>query len=470
MDRPTSALLTDHYELTMVASALQSGIADRRSVFEVFARRLPEGRAYGVVAGIDRVLDAVERFRFDDATVAHLVDRGVVEVGPMTDWLLAYRFTGGITGYAEGELFFPYSPVLTVEGSFAECVVLETVVLSVLNHDCAVASAAARTVDAAGGRLLIEGGSRRTDPDSAVAAARAAHVGGFDTTSNLEAGRRHGIPTGGTTAHAFVLAHATEHEAFAAQRDALGVASTYLVDTFDVFEGTRRAVAVVGPEIGGIRIDSGELLSDSRTARDLLDRLGATDCRIVVSSDLDEFRVAELEAAGAPIDGYLVGTSLVTGSGHPTAEMVYKLVSIAPDDDPGSPLRAVGKLSPGKRTVGGRKHVQRTLDPDGRYASEVLSVLPMAPSGDSMSPQVPLVQDGEIVAAVTDPGEARARCSERRSHLRPEDRTPWPATTPAIPTVWQGVEEPLSAVVVNTAGNPDTGNRDTGDRDRGGTA
>ena len=447
MEPPTSALLTDHYELTMVASALESGVAHRRAVFEVFARRLPAGRAYGVVAGIDRVLDAVSRFRFDDTTIEHLVRTGVVADGEMTDWLRGYRFSGDITGYAEGELFFPYSPVLTVTGSFAECVVLETVMLSVLNHDCAVASAAARMADAAGGRLLIEGGSRRTDPESAVAAARAGFVGGFDTTSNLEAGRRHGIPTGGTTAHAFVLAHADEEEAFEAQRTTLGVGSTYLVDTFDVMEGIRRAVKVVGPDIGAIRIDSGELLRDSVAARELLDSLGATDCRIVVSSDLDEFRVAELEAAGAPIDAYLVGTSLVTGSGHPTASMVYKLVSIAVADEPHSELRAVGKLSPGKRTLGGRKDVHRVVDADGRFIQEVLSVLPVELEDDTMNPQVPLVRDGEIVADLINPAEAQARCAERRSRLQDADRTPWPTHSPAIPTVWEGVEEPLSTPV-----------------------
>ena len=447
MEPPTSALLTDHYELTMVASALESGVAHRRAVFEVFARRLPAGRAYGVVAGIDRVLDAVSRFRFDDATIDHLVRAGVVTDGEMADWLREYRFSGDITGYAEGELFFPYSPVLTVTGSFAECVVLETVMLSVLNHDCAVASAAARMADAAGGRLLIEGGSRRTDPESAVAAARAGFVGGFDTTSNLEAGRRHGIPTGGTTAHAFVLAHADEEEAFEAQRATLGIGSTYLVDTFDVMEGIRRAVKVVGPDIGAIRIDSGELLRDSVAARELLDSLGATDCRIVVSSDLDEFRVAELEAAGAPIDAYLVGTSLVTGSGHPTASMVYKLVSIAVADEPHSELRAVGKLSPGKKTLGGRKDVHRVVDADGRFIQEVLSVLPVELEDDTMNPQVPLVRDGEIVADLTNPAEAQARCAERRSRLQDADRTPWPTHSPAIPTVWEGVEEPLSTPV-----------------------
>ncbi len=451
MDKSTTALLTDHYELTMVASALQSGVAGRRAVFEVFARSLPEGRAYGVVAGIDRMIDVARRFRFDDATVGHLVDSGVVREGPMTDWLRAYRFSGDITGYAEGELFFPYSPVVTVTGTFAECVVLETVILSVLNHDCAVASAAARMVDAAGGKTLIEGGSRRTDPQAAVAAARACHVGGFDTTSNLEAGRRHGIPTGGTTAHAFVLAHGDERESFVAQKATLGAGSTYLVDTFEVLQGIRNAVEVVGPEIGAVRIDSGELAADSRAARVLLDELGATGCRIVVSGDLDEFRVAELEAVDAPIDAYLVGTSLVTGSGYPTASMVYKLVSIAADDDPESELRAVGKLSPGKRTIGGRKAVQRIIGPDGNFIAEVLSVLPVELPDDCMSPQVTLIRNGESAVDLTDPGEARRRCADRRARLDPADRTPWPARTPAIPTIWEGVEEPLSAAVVNGA-------------------
>jgi nicotinate phosphoribosyltransferase len=199
-ERDATALRTDHYELTMVASALESGVAGRPAVFEVFARRLPAGRAYGVVAGMNRVVEAIENFRFNAAAIDHLVSAGVVERGPMTDWLASYRFSGDVTGYADGELFFPYSPVLTVESSFAECVVLETVALSVLNHDCAIASAAARVADVANGRTLIDGGSRRTDPDAAVASARAAHIGGFDTTSNLEAGRRYGIPTGGTQA------------------------------------------------------------------------------------------------------------------------------------------------------------------------------------------------------------------------------------------------------------------------------
>ncbi len=441
------ALQTDHYELTMVASALQSGIAERRAVFEAFARRLPAGRAYGAVAGADRVIDAVERFRFDEATVDHLTTAGVVSDPDVVEWLRSYRFSGTVTGYPDGELFFPYSPLLTVEGGFAECVVLETVVLSILNYDCAVASAAARVRDVAHGRLLIEGGSRRADPDAAVAAARAAHIGGFDITSNLEAGRRYGIPTGGTTAHAFMLAHPDERTAFRAQRDTLGIGSTYLVDTFDALEGIRRAVQAVGPGIGAIRIDSGNLLAASIRARALLDSLGAKSCRIVASGDLDEFRVAELEEAAAPIDAYLVGTSMVTGSGHPTASVVYKLVAIADGAGVDAPLRAVGKLSPGKTTVGGRKQVHRTRDRAGYWTAEVLS--PAGGAGgagraESHDPQVVLMAGGARVWQ-DDPVTARRRCEERREGLRPEDRVPHPRRSPAVPTEWVGMEAPAAA-------------------------
>jgi len=308
----------------------------------------------------------------------------------------------------------------------------------VLNHDCAIASAAARVTDAANGRRLIDGGSRRTDPDAAIAAARAAHIGGFATTSNLEAGRRYGIPTGGTTAHAFILAHATEKLAFEAQLNAMGEGSTYLVDTFDIEQGIRNAVEVVGTNIGGVRIDSGDLLDDARRARKLLDDLGATDCRIVVSSDLDEYRVHELETSDAPIDAYLVGTRLVTGSGHPTASLVYKLVSIADSDAANQPMRAVGKLSPGKRTIGGRKNVHRTLDSEGFWNSEVLSVLPVDLSETAHRPQVPLIRSGGVVASF-ELDHAQSRCADRRNRLRPEHRHVH-VEGPAVPTTWVGIE------------------------------
>ena len=188
-----TALHTDMYELTMVAAALADGTADRQCTFELFARRLPDGRRYGVVAGTGRFLDTLEGFRFGESELAYLA--GSLDQRTL-DWLADYRFAGDVDGYPEGELYFPGSPILTVTGSFADAVVLETLALSIFNHDSAVASAAARMVTAAGSRPVIEMGSRRTHEEAAVASARAAYLAGFSATSNLEAGRRHGIPTG----------------------------------------------------------------------------------------------------------------------------------------------------------------------------------------------------------------------------------------------------------------------------------
>ncbi|WP_181808000.1 nicotinate phosphoribosyltransferase, partial [Streptomyces shenzhenensis] len=351
VDVPSTALFTDQYELTMLQAALKAGTAERRSVFEVFTRRLPEGRRYGVVGGTGRVLDAVENFRFDADVLRFLKERNIVD-GPTLEWLAGYRFGGDIWGYPEGEVYFPGSPVMRVEGSFAECVLLETVILSILNHDSAIAAAASRMSSAAGDRPLIEMGARRTHELAAVAASRAAYVGGFATTSDLAAGFRYGIPTVGTSAHAFTLLHDHERDAFRAQVDSLGRGTTLLIDTYDVAEAVRTAVEVAGPELGAVRIDSGDLLLVAHRVRQQLDELGARDTKIVVTSDLDEYAIASL--AAAPVDAYGVGTQLVTGSGHPTCSMVYKLVARAESADPKAPLVPVAKKSSGGKTsVGG---------------------------------------------------------------------------------------------------------------------
>src|SRR5947209_11735221 len=271
----------------MLSAALKDGTADRHCVFEVFARRLPTGRRYGVVAGTGRLIDLIMEFRFHDADLAVLLEHGVVDP-PTARWLADFRFQGEVSGYPEGELFFPGSPILTVAGTFAEAVILETLVLSVLNHDCAIAAAAARMVTAARGRPVIEMGSRRTHEYAAVAAARAAYLAGFATTSNLEAGRRYGLPTRGTVAHAFMLLHDSEEDAFRAQVEKMGTDTTLLVDTYDITNGIETAVGVAGPELGAIRIDSGDVGVLARKAREQLDALGAKDTRIVVSGDLDE--------------------------------------------------------------------------------------------------------------------------------------------------------------------------------------
>ena len=399
----SSALFTDRYELTMLQGALRSGAASRRAVFEVFARRLPDGRRYGVFAGLDRLLDLLDRFRFGPAELTYLAtfldDRTL-------EHLAAYRFSGDIDAYREGELYFPSSPVVTVEASFADAIVLETLVLSVLNHDSAVASAAARMRVAAGKRQLVDMGGRRTHEHAAVAAARAAYIAGFDATSNLEAGRRYGIPTVGTSAHAFTLAHACERDAFAAQVEAVGTSTTLLVDTFDVDEAIRSAVDVAGPDLGAIRLDSGDLANEARRARTLLDELRALHTKIVVSGELDEFAIERL--AASPIDAYGVGTALVTGSGAPTAEFIYKLV--ARDGEP------VAKRSLHKETVGGRKWAYRMIASDGRAHEERIVT---APSEGGRPLQVPVVRDGEALHRPS-LAEMRAHHSAARAELQPE--------------------------------------------------
>lgn len=395
MDR--TGLLTDRYELTMLDSFVRDGSVDRPAVFEAFARRLPDGRRYGMLGGLGRLLDAIETFTFDEDEVRWLMDAGVV--GEQTAaWLRDFRFRGDIDGYREGDLYFPGSPVLAVTGTLGECLLLETIVLSILNHDTAIASAAARMVDAANGRPIIEMGSRRTHEEAAVATARAAYVAGFGSTSNLAAGRRHGVPTAGTAAHAFTLAHDTEADAFRSQVEALGAGTTLLVDTYDIAQGIRTAVEVAGPGLGAVRLDSGDLAEESHKARALLDSLGATSTRIVVTSDLDEFVIAAL--ADAPIDGYGVGTRVATGSGHPTASMVYKLVAIADGD--GQPLRPVAKKSKDKASVGGRKHPFREYDASGILRAEWFTGQDSPAAGAGAAPQarraqVPLVRGGEVV-------------------------------------------------------------------------
>ena len=409
---PAPALFTDRYELTMVAAALADGAASRDCVFEVFARRLPHGRRYGVLAGTARLLEELPHFRFGDDELATLQDQGITDAR-LLDWLAGFRFSGDIDGYAEGDFFFPGSPVLTVRAPFAEAVVLETLALSILNHDSAIASAAARMVAAACERPCIEMGSRRTHEEAAVAAARAAHLVGFASTSNLEAGRRYGVPTTGTSAHAFTLLHDDERSAFEAQVATLGPATTLLVDTYDVDLGIRTAVEVAGRELGGIRLDSGDLPTLATHARELLDSLGATKTRIVVTSDLDEYAIAGLMAA--PVDRYGVGTSLVTGSGAPTAGMVYKLV-----ERDGVP---VAKKSEGKNSVGGRKHAVRRHDADGTATAEVVSSAPITPRDGDRDLLVPLVRAGEPcrdLSPVEALAEARAHHERARAALPQE--------------------------------------------------
>ncbi len=409
----STALLTDMYELTMIRAAMHAGTAFRRCTFDLFPRRLPAGRSYGVVAGTGRALDALTNFRFGPDEIAFLRERGIAD-DMLADWLADFKFSGNIRGYGEGELFFSGSPVFVVEGSFAEAVVLETLLLSIFNHDSAVASAASRMTLAAEGRPIIEMGGRRTHEWAAVAAARASWIAGFGTSSDLEAGRSWGIPVSGTAAHAFTMLFDSEEDAFKAQLEAMGEQTTLLVDTYDVDDAIRKAVELTDGRIGAIRLDSGDLSIEVRRVRKLLDSLGAPQTRIIVTSDLDEYQIAALR--GAPVDGFGVGTSVVTGSGHPTCGMVYKMVSRADSDDPDAPQHPVVKKSLNKGTIGGRKTAMRQLDEHGTAVAEVIGVevAPRAASNDRMV-MVDLVRDGEIVGA-----EPLLAARERHERARAE--------------------------------------------------
>ncbi|GAB3189897.1 nicotinate phosphoribosyltransferase [Nesterenkonia suensis] len=391
----------------MVQAALRSGAAHRRCVFEVFTRGLPAGRRYGVVAGTGRLLEGLADFHFGGPELDFLAGQDIVDAATL-EFLRDYRFTGDIHGYAEGEVYLPHSPVLRVEASFAEAAVLETYILSVINHDSAVASAASRMTMASGERPCVEMGSRRTQEHSAVAAARAAVITGFSATSNLEAGRRWGLPTLGTAAHAFTLLHDSEEQAFTAQVEAFGAGTSLLVDTYDVEAAVHRAVEIAGPELGAVRLDSGDLIEQAHQVRALLDSLGNTETRIIVTSDLDEYAIARLQSA--PVDSYGVGTQLVTGSGAPTASMVYKLVGRTDDDGVMVP---VAKASTGKTSVGGVKHPVRTYDAAGVAEAELIGV------GGAPSPEVP---HRELMVPLVVAGEIRTEHTGAEGVVRAQER------------------------------------------------
>ncbi|MFC2620594.1 MAG: nicotinate phosphoribosyltransferase, partial [Pauljensenia sp.] len=361
-------------------------------------------------------------------------------------FLATWRFTGDMWGYAEGECYFPGSPLLTVEGSFADCTLLETLLLSILNHDCAVASAASRMTIAAHGRPCMDMGARRAHERAAVSAARAAIIGGFQGTSDLEAAKRYGIHAIGTAAHAFTLLHDSERDAFDSQVASLGAGTTLLVDTYDIAQGVVNAVEAAraaGGELGAVRLDSGDLVAQAFKVRGQLDAMGATSTKITVTSDLDEYAIAALGAA--PVDSYGVGTRLVTGSGVPTAALVYKVVS---REDASGAIVPVAKKSESKSTVGGRKVAGRVMGDDGYASEELLLVGTSMEEGQKLLAergarplQVPLVRQGVIDSTAWSP-DALARAQEH--HLRARNELPYQAWRlsegeVAIPTRYEAI-------------------------------
>lgn len=401
--------LTDLYELTMMAGYLATGMAHRRATFEVFVRKLPPGRAYLVFAGLEQAVLDLSRLAFAPEQIEALrawpafrdLDPAVVQA------LAAMRFEGDVWAIPEGTVVFPGETLVRVTAPLAQAQWIETLLLASLAYPTMVASKAARIVMVAGGRSLLEFGARRGHgPHAGLLAARAAYIAGFAATSLVEAAARLGIPASGTMAHSWIQAFPDESSAFAAFARVFGSSTTLLVDTFDTLEGVKHAAAIE-PAVPAIRIDSGDLDDLSRRARAILDERGRAGTRIIVSGDLDEHGIARLVDAGAPIDGFGVGTELVTSRDAPALGMVYKLVEL---DGQGK-----YKLSSGKKTYPMAKQVYRRRDAAGHFAGDLVTRADETAPGEPLLR--PVILGGKPAGRLPSLDEIRQHCRQQLAAL-----------------------------------------------------
>jgi nicotinate phosphoribosyltransferase len=408
-----SALLLDLYQLTMAQSYFAEGMHGRQATFSLYTRRLPPGWGYLVAAGLEDVLDYLERFAFSESDLGYLEETGLFTADFLA-FLAELRFTGQVRAMPEGTLFFPDEPVLEVTAPVVEAQLVETVVLQEVHFQSLVAAKAARCVDVARGRLLVDFGLRRTHrADAGMRVARSSYLAGFHSTSNVLAGREYGIPIAGTMAHSYVEAFADELAAFRAYARSFPDRAILLVDTYDTVEGARRA-AVVARELGerghhlvGVRLDSGDLDSLSRSVRSALDAAGCPAVTIFASGGLDESDVESLLGAGAPIDGFGIGSKLGTVADSPFLDMAYKLVAFD-----GRPTL---KLSPTKVTWPGSKQVWR-LDADGGFGFDVVG-LEGEDGPEGGEPLLVVAMERGVRARQGSLEAARRRCEAQRSSL-----------------------------------------------------
>jgi len=363
------ALLVDLYELTMAAAYFEHRI-ECRATFELFVRHLPPQRSYLVAAGLDSALTYLENLHFtgDDVDFLRRLPAFHTVSAEFFEYLREFRFHGDVRAVPEGTVLFAEEPLLQVTGPVAEAQIVETYLLSVLHYETLVASKAARVVGAARGRAVLEFGTRRAHgPEAGVRAARAACVGGCVATSNVLAGALYDLPLAGTAAHSWTQVFPSERRSFEALLETFPDTTILLVDTYDPLVGAKIA-ATLGTKVPGVRLDSGDLLVKSREVRNILDRHGRHETKIVASGDLNEFRVEELMAGGAPIDSFGVGTELVTSRDVPALSVVYKLVETEADGE----AEAKTKFSEEKGYLPGRKQVYRFSE-DGQYHHDLLA-------------------------------------------------------------------------------------------------
>ena len=417
VDDGNAALLTDLYELTMLASYVSHGM-EGAATFDLFVRELPPRRGFLVACGVEPALEYLETLHFDEDAVGYLGSLGRFDEAFLRR-LRQLRFTGEVWAVAEGEVVFPGEPLLRVTAPLPEAQVVETFLLTTVAFQTMVASKAARVALACGDRAFVDFSARRDHgPDAALKAARAAYVGGAAATSNVLAAKAYGIPLSGTMAHSYVMAFPSEVDAFRAFARQFPENATLLIDTYDTVEGARRAVAVAqelageGIRLQGVRLDSGDLVALGKEVRAVLDEGGQGHVRIFASGDLDEYRIVELLAAGAPIDAFGVGTQLGTSGDAPSVSAVYKLAELS------GPRR---KLSRGKATLPGRKQVWRVTGADGCLDHDVIGL-----DGEEVPGATPLLRramvDGRRTASPEPLETLRKRCRGAVATLPPRLR------------------------------------------------
>jgi nicotinate phosphoribosyltransferase len=413
-DRPKPALMTDLYQLTMVAG-YHVNHQDAEGTFELFIRSLPPNRSYFVAAGLEQAVEYLLHLRFEDEEVEFLRGLRVFEQIPddFFSYLARFRFEGDVWGVPEGALVFPNEPILQVRAPLPQAQLVETFLLSVIHFQTLVATKASRVAQAACGRGVIDFGTRRAHgPEAGVLAARASFIGGCVGTSNVVAAKDFGIPVYGTAAHSWTLAFDSEQEAFERYHAAFPDSTVLLIDTFDTIQGLRNALPF-GKKLKGVRLDSGDLLGLSREVRRILDEAGLRETRILASGDLNEYKVQALVQASAPIDVFGVGTEMVTSKDQPALGAVYKLV----EREGATEGLHCAKFSEDKETYPGRKQVWRSMDGQGAYVGDEICMAEEERSGPSTCLLVPIVERGKLTYRFPALGEVRQRAQEELAKL-----------------------------------------------------
>ena len=413
------SLFTDFYELTMCASYFDNKNFEP-ATFDLFIRRLPENRSYFLFAGLEEALQYLQNIKFTEGHLAYLKKQGFKE--DFLDYLRGFRFTGDVWAVLEGTVAFPNEPLIRVTAPIIEAQLVETFLLNTVNLQSMIATKASRVVHAAKGKSVIEFGLRREPGiDAGMKVARSSYIAGCQGTSNVLAGQVYGIPVFGTMAHSFIMSYPKEIDAFRAFAKTFPNKSTLLIDTYNDISGAEKAAVVAkeleakGFRLGGVRLDSGDLVQTSKKVRKILDDQGLEYVKIFASGDLDEFKIEELLSKGARIDSFGVGTKMGTSADRPYLDVIYKLCEIMTAEEGFSPIM---KLSKDKITLPGRKQVYRFMDAAGNFEKDTIALADEKVQGEPLL--VKVIEKGKLIYKFPSLGNIRATAAENLSKL-PEE-------------------------------------------------